>query len=217
MSLKKLFQIGRNKSSQVVDNLVESSLDIRREGSVLIKDLDKKINTLTASITETQTHIQLNESKVKELAKDISHLENSLRELVKDETKKKESIQLLTLINSLKSNSEAYQSSTATLQPVVDEVVSHILTLKAEALNLKDEILRLDMEQKTYAIKQSLLGSTTASDGVDITYLRESVSKAKAKFEATDKINSALNLNSFKTTSSVSSDLSLEEQLNSYR
>lgn len=191
MGLFKLFQIGKNVVEEKVEKVVDSVVDIKREGGALINKLDKNINELTSRATKAQEAIQQNKSQVESNEYVITVSQRIAKKAVQ-EGNDEEALVALAKVDRLESINESLNKANAQLQPVVDKIVANIAVMEEEKEALKTEITKLDLEEKNYKLLLELKGGDMASNAFNIDDLRNRVTQAKCKLEAKEIIDEKL-------------------------
>lgn len=189
----KLFTVSTNAVNEVMNNATESLVDIKREGNALISKLDKDINHLHSRVVEAQKEIQLSKFEIEKNNSLIFNHNEVAKRAVKvgnDE----DAVNALSRVEGLELISNTHQQTINILQPIVDQQIEHINKMVSEKQLLKAEITRLDLEERQYKLRASLLGdkgiSGTERGGIDINYLRERVNNARATCEAKEIVTS---------------------------
>lgn len=191
MGFFKLFQIGKNVVEEKVEKVVDSVVDIKREGGALIKKLDNNINELTSRATEAQEAVQKNKAKIESNQYIIDQSQRVAKQAVSignDE----EALKFLSKVDRLESLNETLTKSNDQLQPVIDKIVESITSMEEEKEALKTEIDKLDLEEKNYKLLLKLKGGDVGSNAFNIDDLRNRVTQAKCKLEAKDIIDDKL-------------------------
>lgn len=188
--LKKLFTVSTNSVNQTMNNAVESLVDIKREGNALISQLDKDINSLHSRVVEAQKEIQLSTFEISKNVELIyNHTETAKRAIKAGNDE--DATHALSRVEGLEMISKTHQQTIDILQPIVDQQIEHINKMVSEKQLLKAEITRLDLEERQYKLRASLLGNTgVEKGGIDINYLRERVMNARATCEAKEIVAS---------------------------
>lgn len=216
--LKKLFTVSTNSVNQTMNNAVESLVDIKREGNALISQLDKDINSLHSRVVEAQKEIQLSSFEISKNVELIYNHTETAKRAVKAGNDE-DATHALSRVEGLEMISKTHQQTIDILQPIVDQQIEHINKMVSEKQLLKAEITRLDLEERQYKLRASLLGNTgVEKGGIDINYLRERVMNVRATCEAKEivasKVTSTQVDNVQATPSNVKSRLeALKEEL----
>jgi Phage shock protein A (IM30), suppresses sigma54-dependent transcription len=191
MSFFKLFQIGKNVVEEKIEKVVDSAVDIKREGGALIKQLEGQSKELKSRATKAQQAIQENKSKVEannyviEKATELARKQVSLGQ---DD----EALKSLAKVDRLEKINETLNNSNAQLQPIVDKIINNVSSMEEEIQALKDEIDKLDLEEKNYKLMLELKGGDGTINAFSIEDLRARVTKAKCKLEAKEIIDEKL-------------------------
>lgn len=221
--LKKLFTVSTNSVNQTMNNAVESLVDIKREGNALISQLDRDINSLHSRVVEAQREIQLSSFEISKNA-ELIYNHTEVAKLAIKAGNDEDATYSLSRVEGLEMVSKTHQQTIDILQPIVDQQIEHINKMVSEKQLLKAEITRLDLEERQYKLRASLLGNTGNSGvekgGIDINYLRERVMNARATCEAKEivasKVTSTQVDNVQATPSNVKSRLeALKEEVKS--
>lgn len=189
----KLFTVSTNAVNEVMNNATESLVDIKREGNALISKLDKDINQLHSRVVEAQKEIQLSKFEI-EKNNSLIYNHNEVAKRAVKAGNDEDAVNALSRAEGLELISNTHQQTIIILQPIVDQQIEHINKMVSEKQLLKAEITRLDLEERQYKLRASLLGdkgiSGTEHGGIDINYLRERVNNARATCEAKEIVAS---------------------------
>ena len=216
--LSKLFTVTTNSVNEKMEKVTESLVDIKREGNSLIAQLDKDINSLHSRVVDAQKEIQLSKFEISKNAELIYNHTEIAKRAVKAGNEE-DATHALSRVEGLEMISKTHQQTVDILQPIVDQQIEHINKMVSEKQLLKAEITRLDLEERQYKLRASLLGSKgVEKGGIDINYLRERVTNARATCEAKEivasKVTSSQVDNVQATPSNVKSRLeALKEEL----
>lgn len=216
--LSKLFTVTTNSVNEKMEKVTESLVDIKREGNSLIAQLDKDINSLHSRVVDAQKEIQLSKFEISKNAELIYNHTETAKRAVKAGNDE-DATNSLSRVEGLEMISKTHQQTVDILQPIVDQQIEHINKMVSEKQLLKAEITRLDLEERQYKLRASLLGSKgVEKGGIDINYLRERVTNARATCEAKEivasKVTSSQVDNVQATPSNVKSRLeALKEEL----
>lgn len=189
---KKLFSVGKNTVVEAVETKLDSMVDIKREGNVIIKDIDSKVNTLKKRIEESQTTVCSNKNEMVDLEAKIRALNEVAKRAVVDRNDD-DAVQALNRVELHQLTLDSLQASNDILEPIIKQQVQYIHTLKAERNSLSAEIQRMDIEEKAYKLKAEMLGGNSGTFAYNIDDLRDRVKKAKASVEAKEIINNEFN------------------------
>lgn len=209
--LKKLFTVSTNVVNEKMENVTESLVDIKREGNALIIKLEKDINSLHSRVVDAQKEVQLSKFEISKNSDLISKHEEVARKAVKDGNDE-DAVNALSRVEGLEMISKTHQQTVDILQPIIDQQIEHINKMVSEKQLLKAEITRLDLEERQYKLRLSLMGSEAkTSSGIDINYLRQRVNNARATCEAKEIVSAKVSLTEVEhspvTTTSVQSRL----------
>ena len=189
----KLFTVSSNAVNEVMNNATESLVDIKREGNALISQLDKDINQLHSRIVEAQKDIQLSKFEI-EKNNSLIYNHNEVAKRAVKAGNDEDAVNALSRVEGLELISSTHQQTINILQPIVDQQIEHINKMVSEKQLLKAEITRLDLEERQYKLRASLLGDKGVNGaergGIDINYLRERVNNARATCEAKEIVAS---------------------------
>lgn len=189
---KKLFSVGKNTVVEAVETKLDSMVDIKREGSVIIKDIDSKVSTLKKRIEEAQTTVCSNKNEIVDLEAKIKALNDIAKRAVSNKNDD-DAVQALNRVELHQQTLDSLQVSNDILEPIIKQQVQYIHTLKAERNSLSAEIQRMDIEEKAYKLKAEMLGGNSGTFAYNIDDLRDRVKKAKASVEAKEIINNEFN------------------------
>ena len=188
--LSKLFTVATNSVNEKMEKVTESLVDIKREGNSLISQLDKDINSLHSRVVDAQKEIQLSKFEISKNAELIHNHTEVAKRAVKAGNDE-DATHALSRVEGLEMISKTHQQTVDILQPIVDQQIEHINKMVSEKQLLKAEITRLDLEERQYKLRASLLGSNgVEKGGIDINYLRERVTNARATCEAKEIVSS---------------------------
>lgn len=188
--LSKLFTVTTNSVNEKMEKVTESLVDIKREGNSLIAKLDKDINSLHSRVVDAQKEIQLSKFEISKNAELIYNHTETAKRAVKAGNDE-DATNSLSRVEGLEMISKTHQQTVDILQPIVDQQIEHINKMVSEKQLLKAEITRLDLEERQYKLRASLLGSKgVEKGGIDINYLRERVTNARATCEAKEIVSS---------------------------
>lgn len=188
--LSKLFTVTTNSVNEKMEKVTDSLVDVKREGTALIAKLDKDINSLHTRVVEAQKEIQLSQYEIKKNATLIDNHNKVAISAVKDGNDE-DATNALSRVEGLEMISKTHQQTIDILQPIVDQQIEHINKMISEKQLLKAEITRLDLEERQYKLRASLMGNVgVEKGGIDINYLRERVANARATCEAKEIVNS---------------------------
>lgn len=216
--LSKLFTVTTNSVNEKMEKVTESLVDIKREGNSLIAQLDKDINSLHSRVVDAQKEIQLSKFEISKNAELIHNHTETAKRAVKAGNDE-DATNALSRVEGLEMISKTHQQTVDILQPIVDQQIEHINKMVSEKQLLKAEITRLDLEERQYKLRASLLGSNgVEKGGININYLRERVTNARTTCEAKEivasKVTSSQVDNVQATPSNVKSRLeALKEEL----
>lgn len=193
---KKLFTVTTNSVNEKLTNVTESLIDIKREGNALISQLDKDINSLRDRVVEAQKEIQLSTFELSRNEELVNVHTKAARHAVKAGNDE-DATTALSRVEGLEMISKTHQQTIDILQPIVDQQINHINKMVSEKQLLKAEITRLDLEERQYKLRASLLGGGVddGKGGIDINYLRDRVTNARAACEAKEIVTSKLSEN----------------------
>lgn len=191
MSFFKLFQIGKNVVEEKVEKVVDSAVDIKREGGSLINQLERNISQLTSRATEAQEAVQKNEAQIQTNQYVIDQSERIVKRAIENGDDA-EALKFLAKIDRLESINESLTNSNNQLQPVIDSIIDNINSMTEEKEALSTEITKLDLEEKNYKLLLKLKGGDVGSNAFNIDDLRNRVTQAKCKLEAKDIIDEKL-------------------------
>lgn len=189
---KKLFSVGKNTVVEAVETKLDSMVDIKREGSAIIKDIDSKVSTLKKRIEEAQTTVCSNKNEMVDLEAKIRALNDIAKRAVSNKSDD-DAVQALNRVELHQLTLDSLQASNDILEPIIKQQVQYIHTLKAERNSLSAEIQRMDIEEKAYKLKAEMLGGNSGTFAYNIDDLRDRVKKAKASVEAKEIINKEFN------------------------
>lgn len=188
--LSKLFTVTTNSVNEKMEKVTDSLVDVKREGTALITKLEKDISSLHSRVVEAQKEIQLSQHEIKKNADLISNHNVVAEKAVKDGNDE-DAIHALSRVEGLELISKTHQQTIDILQPIVNQQIEHINKMVSEKQLLKAEITRLDLEERQYKLRASLVGgSSEEKGGIDINYLRERVANARATCEAKEIVSS---------------------------
>lgn len=186
--LSKLFKIGSNVVVEQGNKTVDSLVDIRREGNGIIRKLDGNIKSLEKRLEDAQVMVSMSKLNIAENAKRIASMNAVAEESVKVGNDM-DALNALSLIEGMEATDSSNQSTIDTLEPIIHEQLGNLNILKTERIQLQNEIIRLDIEEKAYKAKLELLGGNAGEMAFNIDDLRERVQLAKAKVDAKAVIN----------------------------
>lgn len=212
--LRKLFGISQNVITEKVEKIVENTTDIKREGNAIVKSIESKINVIKSRIEEAQVEVCKAKNEIESLNNKNSLLQASAKKfaIIGDDNK---ALQALGIIENNEMTIESLNLTVNILEPVIEQQISYIQKLNSEKNTLKAEILRLDMEEKAYKLKASMLGTSSNDkvNGFNIQDLRDKMQKAKAEVEAKEIVNDKLGEN-LDLISTEAPKKSLQDRLN---
>lgn len=212
--LRKLFGISQNVITEKVEKIVENTTDIKREGNAIVKSIESKIYVIKSRIEEAQVEVCKAKNEIESLNYKNSLLQAAAKKfaIIGDDNK---ALQALGIIENNEMTIESLNLTVNILEPVIDQQISYIQKLNSEKNTLKAEILRLDMEEKAYKLKASMLGTSSNDkvNGFNIQDLRDKMQKAKAEVEAKEIVNDKLGEN-LDLTSTEAPKQSLQDRLN---
>lgn len=215
--LRKLFGISQNVITEKVEKIVENTTDIKREGIAIVKSIESKINVIKSRIEEAQVEVCKAKNEIESLNNKNSLLQASAKKfaIIGDDNK---ALQALGIIENNEMTIESLNLTVNILEPVIDQQIGYIQKLNSEKNTLKAEILRLDMEEKAYKLKASMLGTSSNDkvNGFNIQDLRDKMQKAKAEVEAKEIINDKFGEN-LDLTSTEAPKQSLQDRLNALK
>lgn len=186
--LSKLFKIGSNVVVEQGNKTVDSLVDIRREGNGIIRKLDGNIKSLEKRLEDAQVMVSMSKLNIAENAKRIASMNAVAEESVKVGNDM-DALNALSLIEGMEATDSSNQSTIDTLEPIIHEQLGNLNILKTERIQLQNEIIRLDIEEKAYKAKLELLGGNAGEMAFNIDDLRKRVQLAKAKVDAKAVIN----------------------------
>jgi len=190
----KLFVLIKNIINYFGGNLVNSMVDIRREGYAIINQIDKKINTIQARLVDAQTTVNLNQTEIASITYKKAEMEK-VAAIALRRNQEADALEACVRIGLYEKTVESLKLSNSLLTPVINEQLEYTNSLKAERDNLKSEIQRLDIEEKAYKLRGELVGGITGSFKNNIEALRDRVKHAKAAVEAKGMVSSKLDKN----------------------
>lgn len=186
----KLFSIGVNSVNDAGEKVVDSLVDVRREGKGIVRAIDENIKTLTVRVEEAQVEVCLAHQKIAESKKEVLALEK-VAKLAVDKGNDDDALNALTRIENHELLIESHNLTITSLQPIIDAQLANITTMSTERTQINNEILRLDIEEKAYKARLKLLGGEAGEMAFNISDLRERVQRVKAKVEAKEMISTA--------------------------
>ena len=192
--LKKLFTVTTNTVNEAMENKVESLVDIRREGNALISKLDKDIKLLHSRVIDAQKEVQLSKFEIsKNVHLIYNHIEVAKKAVLAENDE--DATNALSRVEGLEMISKTHQQTIDILEPIIEQQIMYINKMVSEKQLLSAEIKRLDLEERQYKIRASLLGNTgDVNGGIDIQYLRDRVNNARATCEAKEIVSTKVTI-----------------------
>ena len=213
-NLGKLFTIGKNKVDEKLDSVVANHLDIKREGNAMIKQLEKKAETLKSKVEQAMASINLNKAKVDQMKREVQTFDEAAERFVEkgDDDKAR---QMLLKSDMLGKTIVSLQKSIDELIPVIEDRKLYLHQLKADRDALSHELVRMDLEYETAKTKAEMMNT---EGGVNVTFnindLRTRLETAKATVEAKESIAKEFNdTNVEKSMESSLAAISVEDRL----
>lgn len=215
--LRKFFGISQNVITEKVEKIVDNTTDIKREGNAIVKSIENKIAVIKSRVEEAQVEVCKAKNEIESLEHKNKLLETAAKKFANSGDDEK-ALQALGILENNELTIESLKLTVNILEPVINQQISYIQKLVSEKNTLKAEILRLDMEEKAYKLKASMLGTSSNDkvNGFNIQDLRDKMQKAKAEVEAKEIISDKLGEN-LDTTKLESPKQSLQDRLNALK
>lgn len=203
MSWSKLVAIFKNSVDNKVENIVENSINVRRDGQAIVRQYDREIEAMNERAVKAATDIKMQEARLADNKRKISAYEQiAVKATESGETD--DAQVAATKIIQLRSTNEVIQNGLDTLNPMMESIKARIAQMATEKAEIEAEILKLDLQDQLVKTQKELMGkgAGTINSGITLKNLQDHVNKARARLDAEVEFSQGENLEEkYKSTS----------------
>lgn len=195
MSWSKLVAIFKNSVDNKVENIVENSINVRRDGQAIVRQYDREIEAMNERAVKAATDIKMQEARLADNKRKISAYEQIVVKAT--ESGETDDAQVAaTKIIQLRSTNEVIQNGLDTLNPMMESIKARIAQMATEKAEIEAEILKLDLQDQLVKTQKELMGkgAGTINSGITLKNLQDHVTKARARLDAEVEFSQGENL-----------------------
>lgn len=195
MSWSKLVAIFKNSVDNKVENIVENSINVRRDGQAIVRQYDREIEAMNERAVKAATDIKMQEGRLADNKRKISAYEQIVVKAT--ESGETDDAQVAaTKIIQLRSTNEVIQNGLDTLNPMMESIKARIAQMATEKAEIEAEILKLDLQDQLVKTQKELMGkgAGTINSGITLKNLQDHVTKARARLDAEVEFSQGENL-----------------------
>lgn len=207
----KLFALGKHQVEQAGEAVVNYA-DIRTQGAIIIKNIEKRGNEIIESVNDAQTMVIRCKNDNERLAEKIRLNNEKAVRWVKagDDEKAANALADVELLEGeLKNNEKIIES----LEPVVKQQLAFVKNLNNEKKRLEADIRKMDATEKMYKAKNDMIGGVSNTSPFNISELRDRVEKLKANVEAKEYVHKEVHGASESEEAAEQQSLSVQDRL----
>lgn len=195
MSWGKLVAIFKNSVNNKVENIVENSINVRRDGQAIVRQYDREMDAMNERAVKAATDIKMQEARLADNKRRISAYEQIVVKATESgETDDAQTA--ATKIIQLRSTNEVIQNGLDTLNPMMESIKARIAQMATEKAEIEAEILKLDLQDQLVKTQKELMGkgAGTINSGITLKNLQDHVTKARARLDAEVEFSQGENL-----------------------
>lgn len=195
MSWSKLVAIFKNSVDNKVENIVENSINVRRDGQAIVRQYDREIEAMNERAVKAATDIKMQEARLADNKRKISAYEQIVVKATESGETDDAQVAATNIIQ-LRSTNEVIQNGLDTLNPMMESIKARIAQMATEKAEIEAEILKLDLQDQLVKTQKELMGkgAGTINSGITLKNLQDHVTKARARLDAEVEFSQGENL-----------------------
>lgn len=195
MSWSKLVAIFKNSVDNKVENIVENSINVRRDGQAIVRQYDREMGAMNERAVKAATDIKMQEARLADNRRRISAYEQIVVKATESGDTDDAQVAATKIIQ-LRSTNEVIQNGLDTLNPMMESIKARIAQMATEKAEIEAEILKLDLQDQLVKTQKELMGKGAGmiNSGITLKNLQDHVTKARARLDAEVEFSQGENL-----------------------